>query len=159
MDDKFAILIFKAGFTMIELLIVVGIILLVIGLGSPVYRNLMVSTQLNDSSDQIVQMIRTARDRSVARKHNSSHGIYLGINNPGDDRVVIYQGSSYAGRDQIYDQVLDLGSAMSLSTTIGGNEVKFTPGTGDPDKTGIVTITHNVSGSRSMTINQVGLVD
>ena len=147
------------GFTMIELLLVVGIILLVIGLGSPVYRNLMVSTQLNDNSDQMVQLIRIARDRSVTRENNSSHGVYFEINNPGDDRVVVYQGSSYVGRDQAYDQVLDLDSAMSLATTISGNEVKFTPGTGEPDKTGIVTITHSVSGSRSITVNRVGLVD
>ncbi len=144
---------------MVEILLVVAIILLVVAVGSPIYGNLLVSTQLNDSTDQMRQWLRTSRLRSVEGLDNMAHGVYFEVNEPGDDRMIMYEGSSYALRNSDEDQVWELDSALSLSASLSGNEVNFAQGTGVPDSTGIVTIMHRVSGSRSITINKVGLVD
>lgn len=147
------------GFTLIELLLVVALTLVLVTATIPLYGNLHVSAQLNENVSQIVQTVRTARARSVGRFNDSPHGVYFEINGGGDDRFVLYQGASYGARDPAYDRVITLDSALSLSTTLAGDEINFSRGLGVPTTTGAVVITHEVSGTGSLTINSLGVVE
>lgn len=146
------------GFTLIEFIVVIGITLLLVAAISPLYSTLQ-SSQLNESSAQIAQTLRMARERSVARVNNSSHGVFFEINAEGDDRFILYQGVSYGARDTSYDRATTLDSSLSISTTISGNDVNFSKGLGVPNNTGTVTLTHDVSGTRTTTINSFGMVE
>ena len=148
-----------AGFTLIELLIVIGITLVLATAAIPIYGNLQVSAQLNENTSQIVQTVRIARGRSVARLNNTSHGVYFEINSAANDRFILYQGDSYVGRDELYDRVAILDPALSLSTTLSGNEVNFSRGLGIPNTTGTVTLKHDVVGIKTMSINVFGIVE
>ena len=147
------------GFTIIELLIVIAITLILATLSASLYGNLQVSSQLNDSTSQMLQATRTARERSVARVNNSAHGVYFEINPGADDRYILYQGSSYAARDSSHDRATTLANSLSLSTTLTGSEVNFSMGFGVPDNTGSVILTHDVNGTRTITINSFGMVE
>jgi prepilin-type N-terminal cleavage/methylation domain-containing protein len=147
------------AFTLIELLIVVAITLILAVAVAPLYGNLTVSSQLNDNSAQIVQTLRIARERSVARVNNSAHGVYFEINPSAKDKFILYQGSSYAGRDSDYDRSTTMDSALSISETLSGTEVNFSKGFGKPNTTGTVTLTHDVNGTRVITINSFGMVE
>jgi len=149
----------KLGFTLIELLIVIAITLILGVSAVPIYGNLQVSAQLNSTGDQLVQTLRTAKERSTARVNNSSHGVYFEINSGSEDRIIFYQGSSYAGRDSDYDRVTKLDDAITLSTTLAESEVSFSKGVGTPNTTGTVTLTHSVDGERVVTINNIGTVE
>jgi prepilin-type N-terminal cleavage/methylation domain-containing protein len=149
----------QRGFTLIEILIVMGITLILVTAAVPIYGNLQVSAQLNENTSQIVQTARIARERSAARFHNASHGVYFEINAGARDRFILYQGDSYAGRDNTYDRAVTLDNALSLSTTLAGNEVNFSKGLGVPNSVGIITLTHDVTGSRVMSINNFGIVE
>ncbi|MCH7597463.1 prepilin-type N-terminal cleavage/methylation domain-containing protein [Patescibacteria group bacterium] len=148
----------KCGFTLIELLIVIGITLALVVVAIPIYGNLQVSSQLNDSMDQIVQTLRTARERSIARRNDSMHGVYFEINAPGDDRFILYQGDSFATRDSNYDRALTLSSSIMLSTTLSGDEVSFSKSFGGPNATGTVILTHDAQGARTVTITRIGSI-
>lgn len=147
------------GFTAIELILVVAISLIVLSASIPIYGNLQGTSQLNDTTSGLVQTIRTAKDRSVNRLNNSSHGIYLNINPIGTDSYVLYQGNSYATRDSVYDREIELGEAVSLSSTLTSNEVSFSRGLGLPSEIGTITVTHSVNGSKLIDINTQGLID
>jgi len=149
----------KSGFTLVELFIVIGITLVLAAAAVPIYSNIQVSAQLNENTSQITQTLRTARERSVARFNNSSHGIYIETNIGGDDRFILYQGDSFIARDSTYDRAVTLDKALSLSTTLTGNDIHFSKGLGVPNETGTITLTHDVEGSRSISVNRLGGIE
>jgi prepilin-type N-terminal cleavage/methylation domain-containing protein len=147
------------GFTIIELLVVISIALIIAVASIPIYSNLQVSAQLNESTSQLIQNARIAQGKAVARVGSASHGVYFEINVGADDRYILYRGSSYAARDTDYDRTTTLDSAFTLSTTLSGNEVNFSKGFGLPDRTGTIVLTHDFKGIASVSINSVGLVE
>lgn len=142
---------------MSEVMLVVVIMFVVFTVGIIPMSQTLRSTKLNDGVDRVLLEMRTAREESVAKLNNQSHGIYFEINSSSADRIIRYQGSSYSSRNSAYDIPTSLDESISVSTTLTGNEVNFATGTGVPDHTGIITLTHNHSGSRSISLNRFGL--
>jgi prepilin-type N-terminal cleavage/methylation domain-containing protein len=150
----------KRGFTLIELLIVISVTLVLAVASAPIYGNLQVSSQLNDSGDQIIQTLRTAHAYSMGRLNNASHGVYFEINPSAADRFILYQGTTYATRDSTYDRAATLGSNIVISTTLSGNETSFSKGIGSPSATGTITVSHEVlQSTRVIEINGHGSIE
>jgi prepilin-type N-terminal cleavage/methylation domain-containing protein len=152
------------GFTLTELLIVIGISLILVIAAVPVYGNLQVQAQLNESTSQAIQALRTARERSVARMNNSPHGVYFDIILGSEDKYILYQGASYATRDSSYDResVLDeplVFSNLSFVLSGGDVDINFSEGLGISNNTGSLRLTHDVSGSRDIGVNSMGKVE
>jgi len=144
----------KKGFTLIEILIVTAITLILVVAAAPIFGNLQVSSQLNEHSSLIIQAIRIARERSVARLENSAHGVFFT-----STTYTVYQGSSYATRNSSYDRGSTLDSALSLTTTLSGNDVNFSKGLGAPNNTGTINLNHDVQGAKTITITLFGAVE
>ncbi len=154
----------NVGFTLIELLIVIGIIIALTAATIPIYGNLQVSAQLNENSAQIIQAIRTAKERSEAWYNNAQHGVYFDINTVGADKYILYQGPAYASRNILYDREAVLGSSLSFSNssfTVTGNDIdiNFSKGMGIPSNIGVLNLLHSVSGSKSISVNSFGTVE
>jgi prepilin-type N-terminal cleavage/methylation domain-containing protein len=147
------------GFTLMELLVVIAITLILGVATVPIYGNLQVSSQLNDNTAQIIQTLRTARERSVARYNNSGWGVYFEINAGGSDRYILYQGSSYGARNTDYDRATTLDNALSISSTLSGSEVNFSLGLGVPNNAGTISLTHAVKGLRQVVVNAFGMIE
>lgn len=145
----------SAGFTLVELLIVIGITTILAGVSAVVYGNLQVSTQLNETSYALVQNLRLAREQSIAGLDNVTHGIKFDSNN-----YTLYQGASYLTRQSAYDRVFPIASAIVLTPDLSlpGQEIIFSRGNGMPSATGTVTLSHVVSGTRAVVINDLGIV-
>lgn len=148
------------GFTIIEFVIGMALMVVLIGAALPIYSNLQVSAQLNESSEELMHMMRLARARSVERYNNSSHGVYIEVNPAAPDRVVLYQGFSYASRDAGYDRVTALDAALSLAPTLSGGvvDITFSRTFGAPSTTGTIVITHSTAGNRALSLNGAGRV-
>jgi prepilin-type N-terminal cleavage/methylation domain-containing protein len=146
----------SSGFTLIESLVVIALILVFAAASSPLYGNLYASSQLNEAALQIVQTLRTARERSVSGFGNAGHGVYFERNEPGDDAYVLYRGTSFAGRDPAFDVATTLDSPLSLSGTM---DIHFTQGIGAPSVMGTITVTHTVFGQRVIRVGGFGLVE
>jgi prepilin-type N-terminal cleavage/methylation domain-containing protein len=149
-----------AGFTLIELIIVMAIIFVIAGAVAPIYGNLQSTTQLNETTSQAVQALRMARERSVSRYNNARHGVKFDlVSSP--NKFILYQGTSYASRDAEYDRETTLSQSMSIVTTglsPVGDDINFSMGLGIPDKTGSVNINHSVEGFKVININDYGAV-
>ncbi len=145
------------GLSALELVLVIGITFLVVGAAIPLSSALQRSSQLNENTTQIIQTLRIAKMRAQEGLNNSSHGVYFEINAGGQDRVILYQGASFATRVPSYDRTRELGEALSLSTTLAGSEVNFSKGFGTPTSTGTVVITHAVQGTRTISVNGLGM--
>jgi prepilin-type N-terminal cleavage/methylation domain-containing protein len=146
----------KRGFTLVEILITVSITIILAAAAFPVYGSLQVSAQLNENSSQIIQALRTAKQRSLAGYNNSEHGVKFVANS-----YVLFQGSSYAVRQSTYDRSVTLDSPLGLFWSFGGgvDEINFSKGVGVPNTTGTITLVHDVSGTRTISINSLGMVE
>lgn len=147
------------GFTAIELLVVIAIVLLLVVGASPLYNNLQTSSQLRENTSQIIQTLRTARERSSAGLNDSQHGVFFEINVGADDRYILYQGNDYSSRYTDYDRAITLAPSLSLSTTLTGDETSFTKTFGIPSNIGNVTITHDTDGVELININDLGKIE
>jgi prepilin-type N-terminal cleavage/methylation domain-containing protein len=149
------------GFTLTELLIVIGITLILAMAAIPIYGSLQVQSQLNENTTQIVQALRTARERSVARLNDAPHGVYLDVVASAKDKYILYQGSSYATRNASYDREVILDDPLiivnsSFTLTSGDIDINFSEGLGVPDNTGSFILSHEVSGSKNISVNSLG---
>ena len=152
------------GFTLVELLIVIGITMILAAAASPIYGSLQIKAQLNETTSQVIQTLRTAREYSVARYNNSAYGVFIDITIGGNDNYILYQGDSYATRDTSYDRSIALESVMSFANidmTQTGNDIdiNFTKGSGQTDNIGSFQIVHDVVGSRDIIINKFGVIE
>lgn len=147
----------KNGFTLIELILVIGITLVLAVAAIPIFGNLQVNTQLNEQTSQLIQTIRLSREQTLAGVGNQSHGIYIDVGSPG--KYILFEGESYATRNMGKDREQQLDHVLSISTDLTGNELVFDQTTGRPQQTGSITLSHSVEGSRVVVINSLGLVE
>ncbi len=144
----------KNGFTLIEVLIVIGIIIILSATTLPLYSNLQISSQLNDGNLLIIQTLRTAREKSLVGYNDSSYGVKFLSNS-----FILYQGSSYATRNSFYDRITELSPVLSISTTLTNDEINFSKGLGEPNNIGTIILSHNSGGEREIFINSLGKIE
>ncbi len=145
------------GFTSLELLIALSLLMLLAVAATPIYSNFYVDTQHRQSQVQIVSVLRLAQQFSQGRMEDSTYGVYIDIQ-PGADSLVLYQGDTYATRTTAFDRIYAIDEAVALSTTFMGNEVHF-DAHGLPSESGIITLTHATQGIRTIAINALGRID
>lgn len=147
----------RLGFTLVELLIVIGIGVIITASAMPIYSNFQSGTQVNESATQLLQTVRLAKMRSEQRVNNSAHGVRF-FQTQNQDSYVLYQGASYVTRDAAYDRRVVLDNVLNL-TSSGGLDISFQPGSGVPSASSMITITHSVHGSQTIQIHENGLIE
>ncbi len=142
------------GFTMIEFLLVMGILLLVSALSFPLYNNWLPRTVLSSVQAELLQSIREVQALSRGGKEQSRYGLYFdSVNNS----YLAYQGDDYVSRDPDYDRLVNLENNISLALDWGGAELNFATSTGAPSATGTISIINAANNeSKIIIINQFG---
>ncbi len=146
------------GFTLIEMLLTLGIFVFVGVAVLPLYGNFSVSTQLNEETTALVATLRLARARSLSGWHNLNHGICFESPAGAPARYVLYEGASCATRVAGTERVTDFSSALNFSLSWLGNDLNFNA-QGVPSVTGTITLTHSTAGTSVITITNLGLVE
>ena len=148
----------QKGFTLMEVLIIIFISGLLVITVLPIYNNLQISSQLRGNTSQIIQIIRTARERSSSGLNDAQHGVYFQA-----DRYTLYQGTSYILRDTVYDREVVLGDVLKITRNLSGSgeidDLNFSKGISIPNKTGTITLTHEIEGIHSISINNLGMIE
>lgn len=146
----------KQGFSLLELLITIGLTVSISVISIPLYGNLQASTKLDENLTQIANVVLAAREQSRAGLRNTNHGVYFDLDN---DKIILYQGDSYASRtadDQTFDQILDLEPGVSITVT--DSDINFASSTTflySADKNQVVLGFENKR--RILEINQYGI--
>ncbi len=105
------------GFTIVELLVVMGIFAILFSIGIPVGWDFYYSYQLDSEAQLLSSVLQYARNLSLVNHNESDHGLYVTSSN-----LVIFQGSSYAGRTVSQDKTFPRVSAITIT---GGPELVF----------------------------------
>src|SRR5690606_31519533 len=82
------------GFTSLELLIALSLLMLLAVAATPIYSNFYVDTQHRQAQVRTVNVLRLAEQFSRGRFADTTYGVYFDIQ-AGADALVLYQGDSY----------------------------------------------------------------
>jgi Tfp pilus assembly protein FimT len=138
------------GFTLVEIIIVVAVLMVIAGLGLifgiDFYRNYIIDTERNT----VLSVLQKARSRSQNNINQSAHGVCFQSNN-----YVVFQGDSYALRNPAYDQTIPKNPVINAS---GLSEVVFKQLNGDSQTVGNI-ILNNGRRSAIILINNEGKID
>ena len=105
------------GFSLVELLIVVAIIVTISGLGLFVGLDFYKTYALNSERDVMIGILMKARNKAANNFNQSAHGMFINSNG-----YTVFQGPSYASRNGAYDEFVARNNSVTES---GLNEIVF----------------------------------
>lgn len=140
------------GFTLLEILLVIGIIAVLISISSPFLLDFYRSWQIETTGQEIVQTARRAQLKAVSGEMDSNFGVRFSAN-----QYALFRGDSFLSRDTAYDEVFELAPGLNLS---GISEIVFLKPEGktNPPEGGDIILT-NGQKTFTININQLGRVN
>ena len=139
------------GFTLLEIIITISIIIIVSSISMQIYYNLRDKHLIETDADSIISMIEKAKSLSLNRKNDSSYGVAFS-----SSTVTVFSGNTHVSGNDI--SKYDLGSILNLSLSSHGSELNFSKLTNLPNATGTITLNKN-SYSKVITIYGTGVVE
>ena len=100
----------RKGFTLVELILVIGLAALVGAVSAPALSSFLARGYFTDGVEKIVRTLRTAQNYSFSGKEDSSWGVHY---EPG--KLVLFKGLDYATRDPSFDAETNLPSAVVVT--------------------------------------------
>lgn len=140
----------SGGFTLLEILLAVSILVVITGISIPVFRSLQIRNDTEIAVNTIVQSLRRAQTLSQAVDGDSQWGVKV---QPGS--IVLFKGSTYAGRVVSFDETFDLPGTIAPS---GVTEIIFSKLTGFSQNTGNLVLTA-VNSNKTIAINEKGTLE
>lgn len=157
----------SVGFTLVEILIVVSVLLVLLSSGVAVLSSRTTQASLDATAREVVELISQARNYSVTGYFGDAWGIKVLNNNSAcvasGDCVVMFKGEAYAARDIAYDRNVQLNQGVYIDPS-AANEFYFTSvagwlstSTGALAEQGII-LKNNIGEQLVVTTTPVGLV-
>lgn len=138
------------GFTLIEMLLVVALLVSISALTIPIGLSFFRAQILSEASNGIISALRESYSRAVAVKTDSSYGVRVT-----NDSYVLFRGDSYNERIPEYDETFHLPGGLIVS---GLDEIVFAPVSGTPSSYGVTSL--SLFGVvRTVSVNEKGLVE
>ena len=116
------------GFTLMELLIVVGITTILAGVGISSYINQQRAKLLDTSVQEIVGYLRYAQQKSITQESGNQWGIHFENPVSGDDFYALYTGTTYSSPEET--RYLSSGIEYEIPTVGNTIDVSFNKLTG-----------------------------
>jgi prepilin-type N-terminal cleavage/methylation domain-containing protein len=138
------------GFTLLEILLVVGIISIIAGFSMPVYQSFQVKNDLDIAAQTIATSFRRAQVLAEASDGDNTWGVEVISGS-----ITVFQGVSYAARVAAFDEITSLPPTI---TPTGLSEVVFDRLTGQALSTGTVTLTTSTGLVRTIALSSKGTV-
>jgi prepilin-type N-terminal cleavage/methylation domain-containing protein len=146
----------NGGFTLIEIIIVIGISLLLITAAAPSLTFLKQSTALDSTAQEIISVLRLAQNKTLAAENNSNFGVYFET-----DKFILFPGETYSDSSP-NNEIHRLNSSVQISQIIlsEGQNVVFERLSGATRNIGSITIsaTEDINKNKIIFIDSSGLV-
>ncbi len=141
------------GFTLLEMLVVMGIIGSVSLVAMPITINQIKQTNLQQTVRDMNSAIFLYQQNAYASKNSKSYGVYFE-----SDKYTLYIGESFATAEVTEPTILQSDVSISqINLTGGGNEIKFTAGGFRPTASGTIVLS-DAFNSFALDINSEGLI-
>ena len=139
----------QKGFTIIELMLVIGISVIIFSIGLPVAFEFHQNYQLQAEGDKFISLLKTTRNSSMVNLNQFPHGVYRD-----NDNFITFEGNSFAARNQSQDQNFPRAKTISVS---GPNEVIFSSLSGQTASS--IFIFNNGAKFFNVYVNQEGQIN
>ncbi|MHA2055695.1 MAG: pilus assembly FimT family protein [Candidatus Hodarchaeales archaeon] len=142
----------QVGVSLVELLLIIAIFTI---FGATAYSfgaNFLSRNHLKNKTNEIVSSLRVAQINSISGKEDSQWGVYVDSNS-----IIMFMGSFYVSPGTSQDQTYDVQGRVSISPD--PVEVVFDKLNGNPNSTVTITVSNNIGGSNTISVNEVGVVD
>ena len=143
----------RKGFTMLEIMLVLGLFSILLVLSLPALRSFEKTSDVTNAKDEIVSVLRIAHSKTLASESDTRYGVYFDdIADP--HQYVLFQGDSYASRVVAFDEVHKLGASVEFSSISfgGGKEVVFDRVVGTTSQSGSTVLEYKADSTKGETI-------
>lgn len=138
------------GFTIIELILIMAIISFIAFLSTPFYSRFLLQNEVANTQDKLAGSLRKAQIYSMMGKGGSAWSV-----NYSSNKITLYKGISFAGRDGSFDEKFDINSNVVIS---GITDISFARSSGLPTpNTASITISAG-NNSKNLNMNSQGVV-
>lgn len=139
----------RAGFTLLEILIVTGITMIIVGAGYVFSVSYMRRAQIQGAASILSAEVREAQTDAYFQLDDAAHGVKLFT-----DHVVRFEGTSYATRVTSKDVT----TSFPATLTIGAqSEIVFPNGSVEPSATATLTVS-NTTYAFDISISSYGVI-
>lgn len=141
------------GLALIELLVVMGILLLLAAITIFGLRTFQQDSTLYNHTQAIIHTLRLAQNKTLASEGASQYGVYFDDSTT-PHRYILFQGTSFASRDPILDELFQLPNPLAISNiSLGGaKEVVFDRISGSTSQSGQISLQIVADPSKTSTV-------
>jgi len=139
------------GFTFIELLLVMALILAVSIPAAEFYTRFIYQIAVRDASEGLIGMFHEAQTLAMSGKENSSWGVKY---NAPD--FILFQGNSFSERNPDFDEIFSINQNVEIS---GFSETVFQVISGRPTETLSQVLISHGNIQESLSLNSEGAVE
>jgi len=143
----------KQGFTLIEIVVVVGIMSVFLGMSVLQLRSFQQGSHLQNTAREVTTTLQLAQSRTLASKDSSQHGVYFNTTTI-PHQYTLFEGSSYATRNIAKDEIILVNKEIEISAIAlgAGNEVVFLRLNGQAGVEGTITFRQISDPAETVTI-------
>lgn len=139
------------GFTLIELMLVIGLIAILSGLSVSVFSASQTKNDLNIAVSTFVNSARNAQIKARLSIQDDSWGV-----KKEQSQIIVFKGNNFNTRDQSYDQITNISPNINYS---GFNEFSFSKVTGLPLAAGSITLSNAPGQTLTVNISSNGVIN
>jgi prepilin-type N-terminal cleavage/methylation domain-containing protein len=141
----------QSGFTLIEIMLVVVVMVVIGGITVPVYQSFQVTNNLDVAAYTVVHTLRRAQGLFPAWLGGSTWGVHIASGN-----LTLFKGASFAARDSTFDEIAEISTNITPS---GITDVVFSKLSGEPQTTGNIMLTTSNNETKTVAINAKGMIE
>lgn len=123
----------RSGFTIIELILSVGVLSILLMITVPLTQRYITRNNIDVSANVVVQDLYRAQNLARSGENNGNWGVRVQ-----NGSATVFQGDSYASRNQAKDESYSFASSIIVT---GQNEYVFNKFSGKPVSSGSTTLT------------------
>jgi prepilin-type N-terminal cleavage/methylation domain-containing protein len=142
-----------SGFTLIEILVVVGVLVLIFAIGVFIDSSNLGRETLAREQETLITILHRARSRAMNNIYATSHGIHIGA-----DEYVLFRGASFDPAAATNENIERNGKININTAGIDANEVVFQQLSGNTLVMGDIVLNDPIR-AKKITIHQSGLID
>lgn len=154
-----------SGFTLIEVLTVVGILVVLTAMAVPAYHYFQAESELLNTTEEVITILRLAQNKTLASEGASQWGVFFD-KSASPHQFVLFKGISYPSLDPVFDEVHGLPASVEIyeiSLVGGGEKIIFNRLTGETAQTGDIVLQLKTDPAKTKTVyieqsGKVGLV-
>lgn len=139
----------KKGLTVIELLLSIAVIVIILAASIPFYFSFYTRSKNQSLTREILTSIYRTKLKAMASQNDDSWGLEIAR----DSKITIFRGTSYVGRNQLYDEIIDIEPGITFASDA---EIIFAKSSGFANATKIITFTDTSNNSTTINVDIYG---